>query len=176
LSLVRQQHISQAPEQEESVRAEEVKEDSPVDPVSADADESGEMREECGDDDMNELVSAVRDEIEQLRGAGDGEEECAGPEDQNLEEGYADGQRCRIAQQLRVESSAQTGQKSRQQNVRYQRHGGDVHVGAVDVLARWEVEGGGRRCARGVGVVTRLTGPWAVPPRDEDDAEFGDNI
>lgn len=64
VALIGQEDISQTPKQEESVRAEAIEEDDPADPGATNADEGHEVRKQQRDDDVYELVSAVRDKIE----------------------------------------------------------------------------------------------------------------
>ena len=83
--VVGQQHVFQAPQQEERVCAEAVKEYDPADPRATETDPVGQVGDEQRHDDVDELVAAVCDEVEELRGAADGEEEGAGSDDEDLE-------------------------------------------------------------------------------------------
>lgn len=172
--LVWEKDISQAAEEEEGVCAEAVEENDPGDECAAKAKPGSKVRQEQGHNDVDKLVAAVGNEVEELRRVVDGEQEGAGAYDEDLEQGDGNGQGCGIAQQLRVERAPQACQQCREQDVCHQSHGGDVHVGRVDVFARRLVEQGGRGCR--VGAMALLAGPRAVPPRHEDDAQFGEDI
>lgn len=60
---------------------------------------------------MHEFVSAVCDEVEKLRRAGDGKEECASPDNQDLKKCNADGEGCCVAEELWVEGATKTGEE-----------------------------------------------------------------
>lgn len=132
------------------------------------------MGEQQGDDDVDELVARVGDEVEELRGRGDGEEVGACLDDDDFGAHDGDGDGCCVAEELGVEGAAETGEQGGEQDVGDEGHGGDVHVGRVWVFARRQVEG----CAGGGGVgrVTLLARPWLVPPGEEDDAQFGEDV
>lgn len=85
-----QQHISQAPQQEERVGAEAVQEYDPADPRAAETNPCSQVGKEERDDDVHELVAAVCDEVEELRGAFDSEDVGANPDDGDLEQDNRD--------------------------------------------------------------------------------------
>lgn len=66
IALIGQENISQTPKQKECVRAEAVEEDHPADPGATDANEGHEVREQQRDNDVDELVTAVRDKVQEL--------------------------------------------------------------------------------------------------------------
>lgn len=167
-ALIRQQDVAQAPEEEEGVCAEAVEEDEPGDPLAADVEVGEQRRQQQRHDDADELVARVGDQVEQLRRRVDGQDEGAHLDGQDLQQHDADGQRRRVAQQLRVEVAPQPREQRREQDVRHQRHHRDVHVGRVDVLARGQVEDR----VLCVGHVALLPRPGPVPPGEQHDEQL----
>ena len=108
----------------------------------------------------------------------DAEEVLAGPEDEELEADDDGGVGEGDAEELGLEAPVQAGEEGGQEDVGREGHEGDVHVGGVEVLARGQEVGRGA----GAGVRARgveaglLPGPRAVPPGEEDDEEFGEDV
>lgn len=74
-----------------------------------------------------------------------------------------------------MEGTPQSSQQRREQDVGDKGHYGNVHVWRVDIFARRLIEEGGRG-GGGIRGMALLAGPGAMPPRDEDDAQFGEDV
>lgn len=67
--------------------------------------------------------------------------------------------------------AAETSKERREKDVRHDSHDGNVHIGAVDVVSRGEIPP--LLSARPDGLLAR---PWLVPPREEDEDYFVDDV
>ena len=160
-----------ATHQEERVCEERVEEDAPADPAARPLAAVDNLRDGDGDDDADKLVPRVRDQVVQLGGVGDAHEVASELEDGDLEEHRHEGSRRRVPEQLGLELAPKAGHEGRQQDVRHDGHDGDVHVGAVDVVARRQVE-----ALLAAGADGLLAGPRLVPPREQDEEELVDDV
>ena len=102
-----------------------------------------------GDDDADELVAGVGDEVEELGLVGDGQDVGAELQRADLEDDDHEGGGGGEAEEFGVEGAAEAGEERGEQDVGDEGHDGDVHVGAVDVLAWREEEGRGGGCGEG---------------------------
>ncbi|KAJ8610738.1 hypothetical protein MRB53_038380 [Persea americana] len=152
--------------QEERICEESVGEHRPPCPSSG-AFASIERRSDSnGDDDADELVAAVGHEVVDLAVAADVQEIPTEPEHDQLQQ---DDNACvgeGDAKQLRLEFAVQARNQGGEQNVGDECHGGDVHVGRIDIFARREEFDDGR-----VGVAASLLpAPGPMAPGKKDDA------
>lgn len=83
-SLVGKQDISQAAKEEKGICIVAVEEDDPVDHCAAKAEPRGKVCQKQRDNNMDKLVAAVCDQIEELRGAANGEQKGSSAYDENL--------------------------------------------------------------------------------------------
>lgn len=174
-SLIGKQDISQAAKEEKGICTEAVEEDDPVDHCSAKAKPRGKMRQKQRDNNMDKLVATVCDQIEELRGTANGEQKGASAYNENLQKGNRDCDSGRVTQQLWVEGAPQSSQQRREEDVGDEGHYGNVHVRRVDIFARRLIEQSGRG-GSGIRGMALLAGPGAMPPWEEDDAQFGEDV
>lgn len=157
--------------QEEGIGQKSVDEYRPANPPAGALSTVGQLGDGHGDDDADKLVARVRDEVVQLGVVGDAQEVAAEFEGHDLHHDDHQHRGGGEAEQLRLELAAQAGDDRRQEDVGDDGHDGDVHVRAVDVVARREVPP-----FLAVGAHGLLARPRLVPPGEEDEEELVDDV
>lgn len=125
--------------QEQGIRHKGIREDGPAGPAARAGAAVQRLGHDERDDDADELVTRVRDEVEQLAVVADAQDVGAELEAEDLEQDDDEGGRGRQAHDFRVEAPPQAGEQRREQDVRHECHDGDVHVRGVEVVARRQV-------------------------------------
>ena len=157
--------------QEEGVCQERVGEDGPANPAAGSTTTVPRFGNGKRDDDADELVAGVGDEVEQLALAVDAEEVHDELEEDDFGDHHHEGGAGDGAQQLGLEGAAQPRQQRVQQDVRHECHQRDVHVRAVDVLARRQEE-----ALLAVVRQLLLARPGPVPPREQHQVQLVDHV
>lgn len=93
------------------------------------------------EDNTDKFVTRIGNQIQPLRLVRDVQEVCAEFKEQKLDDDNSKGIGSSQAEQLWTESALQTGEEGRKEDVGDKSHDGNVHVGAVDVLARRQEHG-----------------------------------
>lgn len=157
--------------QEQRVGQESVEEHAPANPPTGTLATVQNLGHSDSDDDTDKLVTGVSDQIVKLRIVRDAQQVAAQLETEDLCHDYYQGCRRRVSEKFWLKLPAETSKECREKDVRHDSHNGNVHIGAVDVVSRREVPS--LLSARPDGLLAR---PWLVPPREEDENYFVDDV
>ena len=153
--------------QEQRVGQEGVDKQRPPSPATRPLAAINDLGDADGHDDAHKLVARVRHQVQQLRLVGDAQQIAAQLQPQDLDNHRHQRRRRNVPKQFRLELALQPGDEGLQEDVRHQRHDGDVHVRTVDVVARRQVPSLLPRWPRGL-----PPSPWLVPPGEEDEEQL----
>ena len=169
--------------QKECIGVPSVQKKHPACPVVRSLTTSDNFCKEEGDDDADELVATVGNKVEKLAVVRDGEKVHGYLENNDLEYHYTQRGGSGGAQKLGVEGTSHPSENCGKQDIRNKRHDGYVHVWRIEVVSRREIlkvvlllrDLARRICGRR-GQPGLLTSPRLVPPGEQDEKEFADNV
>lgn len=157
--------------QKQGVRQEGVKKHGPAEPAAGSLAGIDKLGHGNSHDDADKLIARVGNEVEKLGLVGDAQEVGAKLEHGKFKDDNDTGLGSGVSEKLGLELATKTSQEGGKQNVGNKSHDRDVHVRAVDVVAR-----GQEPALLAIGTHGLLARPGLVSPGEEDEQQLGDDI